>query len=59
MPYLGVESSLTEEEEEEAAAALTEAAQAPVDEGGTEDTPEGEESTADPSETPEVEEESN
>ncbi|MBE5916784.1 MAG: penicillin-binding protein 2 [Pseudobutyrivibrio ruminis] len=59
LPYLGVESSLTEEEEEEAAAALTEAAQAPVDEGGTEDTPEGEESTADPSETPEVEEESN
>ena len=57
LPYLGVESSLTEEEEAEAAAALTEAAQTPTDEGGTEDTPEGTESTADPTETPEVEEE--
>ena len=57
LPYLGVESSLTEEEEAEAAAALTEAAQTPADEGGTEDTPEGTESTADPTETPEVEEE--
>ncbi|WP_051524648.1 peptidoglycan D,D-transpeptidase FtsI family protein [Pseudobutyrivibrio sp. MD2005] len=64
LPYLGVESSLSEEEEAEAAAALTEAAQATdspeaveADEGGTEDTPEGEESTADPTETPEVEEE--
>ena len=57
LPYLGVESSLTEEEEAEAAAALTEAAQAQADEGGTEDTPEGTESTADPTETPEVEEE--
>ncbi len=52
LPYLGVESSLTDEEEAEAAAALTEAAQAASDEGGTEDTPEGEDSTADPTETP-------
>ncbi len=53
LPYLGVESSLTEEQEAEAAAALTEAAQqSSVDEGGTEDTPEGEASTADASATP-------
>lgn len=57
LPYMGIESSLTEEEEAAAAASLTEAAQATEDEGGTEDTPEGSESTADPSETPEVEEE--
>lgn len=54
LPYLGVESSLTEEQEAEAAAALTEAAQQSLapDEGGTEDTPEGEASTADPNSTP-------
>mgnify|MGYP002625108292 CR=1 FL=1 len=57
LPYLGVESSLTEEEEAAAANALTEAAQSNGDEEGTSDTPEGTESTADPSETPEVEEE--
>lgn len=61
LPYMGIESSLTEEEEAEAAAALTEAAQATesveVEEEGTSDTPEGEDSTADPTETPEVEEE--
>ncbi len=61
LPYMGIESSLTEEEEAEAAAALTEAAQATeevteTDEGGTTDTPEGDESTADPTETPEGEE---
>ncbi len=57
LPYMGVESSLTEEEEQAAADALTEAAQQQnepevIDEGSTEDTPEGEASTADPSETP-------
>ncbi len=53
LPYLGVESSLTEEEEQEAANALTEAAQqSEPDEGVAEDTPEGAESTADPSVTP-------
>ena len=54
LPYLGVESSLTEEEEAQAAQSLTEAAQATPDEGVAEDTPEGEESTADPTATPEV-----
>lgn len=55
LPYMGIESSLSEEEEAAAAATLTEAAQAQSgDEGGTEDTPEGGESTADPSATPEV-----
>ena len=55
LPYLGIESSLSEEEQAEVAASLTEAAQAqPEDEGGTEDTPEGGESTADPTETPDT-----
>ena len=55
LPYLGVESSLTEEEEAEAAASLTEAAQTPVvEEGATDDTPEGTDSTADPAETPDT-----
>ncbi len=63
LPYLGVESSLTEEEEADAAAARTEAAQqkeeeaTPADEGGTADTPEGDASTANPADTPEVPEE--
>ncbi|QFJ55939.1 penicillin-binding protein 2 [Pseudobutyrivibrio xylanivorans] len=55
LPYMGVESSLTEDEEAEAAAALTEAAQqTEPDEGVAEDTPEGEASTADPSATPDT-----
>lgn len=55
LPYMGVESSLTEEEEAAAANALTEAAQqseSEPDEGVAEDTPEGGESTADPNATP-------
>ena len=60
LPYLGIESSLSEEEEANAAAARTEAAQqseeeaSTGDEGGTEDTPEGEASTADPAATPDT-----
>ncbi len=54
LPYMGVESSLTAEEEAQAAAALTEAAQqaSAPDEGVSEDTPEGDASTADPDATP-------
>ncbi len=53
LPYLGVESSLTDEEEQAAADALTEAAQqSNIDEGVAEDTPEGDASTADPNATP-------
>lgn len=59
LPYLGIESSLSEEEEAAAAAELTEQAQSSNVEEGTTDTPEGEESSADPTETPEVEEEDN
>jgi len=59
LPYLGIESSLSEEEEAAAAAELTEQAQGTNVEEGTTDTPEGEESSADPTETPEVEEEEN
>jgi stage V sporulation protein D (sporulation-specific penicillin-binding protein) len=62
LPYLGVESSLTEEQEQQEADALTEEArqseEAP-DEGVAEDTPETAESTADPNATPEVEEDNN
>jgi stage V sporulation protein D (sporulation-specific penicillin-binding protein) len=54
LPYMGVSSSLTQEEQEAAAAALTEAATSSPDEGVSEDTPEGGESSADPSLTPEV-----
>ena len=56
LPYMGIQSSLTEEEEAAAAASLTEHAQqqAATEEGGTEDTPEGEVSTADPTLTPDV-----
>ncbi len=55
LPYMGIESSLTEDEEAEAAASLTEhAQQSSTEEGATEDTPEGEVSTADPTQTPEV-----
>ncbi len=56
LPYLGVESSLSEEEQAAAAASLTEAAQASPDEGIAEDTPEGAESTVDTTATPEVSE---
>jgi len=62
LPYMGIESSLTEEEEAAAADALTEAAttsdntEATGDEVGTEDTPATDASTADPTETPEVDE---
>ncbi|MCR4694092.1 MAG: penicillin-binding protein 2 [Pseudobutyrivibrio sp.] len=58
LPYMGVESDMTEEEEAAAADALTEAATSntsTAEEGSTEDTPEGEASTADPTATPEVE----
>ncbi|MBQ7469146.1 MAG: penicillin-binding protein 2 [Pseudobutyrivibrio sp.] len=60
LPYMGVESSLSEEEEAEAAASLTEQAQAPVEEA-TDDTPETEAPTANPEAVPEpeVEEENN
>lgn len=51
LPYMGIESSLTEEEEAEAAASLTEQAQTQVEES-TDDTPETAESTADPDATP-------
>ena len=52
LPYMGVESSLSEEEEAEAAASLTEQAQAPVEEA-TDDTPETEAPEANPEAVPE------
>jgi stage V sporulation protein D (sporulation-specific penicillin-binding protein) len=54
LPHMGVESSLTEEEEAAAAASLTEQAQQSQEtvEESTDDTPEGEDSTADPTATP-------
>ncbi len=56
LPYMGVESSLSEEEEAEAAASLTEQAQAPAEapvEEATDDTPETEAPEANPEAVPE------
>ncbi|MCR5195129.1 MAG: penicillin-binding protein 2 [Pseudobutyrivibrio sp.] len=61
LPYMGVESSLTADEEAQAAASLTEQAQAQAaaraqeESEATNDTPEGEGSTANPEDEPEDE----